>query len=218
VDTAVGLREACALGLARTSHAEVLSALAELLADPEPRARAAAARAIGDHGRIAAIPLLRYKALAGDEEPRVIVECLNALLHLDARGSLPFVSGLLEPTSAHGRTAPDRAERAATALGESRLAEAFPVLREWYPKAAARRLGRTALAAIAALRRDEAFDYLLSLVREGEVPEARDAIGALAGHGDEPLRARLRAAAAGRPALADAVERALGGSLRAEDA
>lgn len=212
VDTAVDLRGACALGLARTSRADVLDLLAELLADPEPPARVSAARAIAAHGRAAATPLLRHKALAGDEEPRVVSECLLALLQLDARGSLPFVAALLEPATLHGRPAPDRVPCAASALGESRLKEAFPVLREWYPKAAARRLGRTALLAIAALRRDEAFDYLLSLVREAEPPEACDAAVALASQPDEALRGRAREAAAGRPEVTATLERALDGA------
>jgi HEAT repeat protein len=209
VDTAVDLRGAAALGLARTSRPDVLAELAELLADPEPPARVSAARAIASHGRPAGIPLLRHKALTGDEEPRVVTECLLGLLHLDPRGSLPFVAALLDPNPVPGRPARDRAECAAAALGESRLKEAIAVLREWYPKASARRLGRTALRALAALRRDEAFDFLLALVREGDANEARDAVAALAEHRDETIRARLREAAAGRPAVAEAIERAL---------
>jgi hypothetical protein len=206
VDTAADLRGACALGLARTSRGDVLVELAELLADPEPSARVHAARAVGDHGRAAGIPLLRHKVRAGDAEPRVITECLVALLHLDPPGSLPFVSGLLDPEAE--RHARDDTEAAAAALGESRLAEAFPVLRDWHPRAAARRLGRTALRALAALRRDEAFDHLLSLVREAEPAVARDAVAALAEHGDESLAARARDAASGRPDVAAEVERA----------
>jgi hypothetical protein len=211
VDTAVDLRGACALGLARTSRADVLDLLATLLADPEPPARVSAARAIAAHGRVSATPLLRHKALAGDEEPRVVSECLLTLLHLDPLASLPFVASLLEPATSRGRPAPDRAFCAAEALGESRLKEAFPLLRDWYPRAAARRLGRAALSAIAALRRDEAFDYLLSLVREAEPPDACEAALALARQGDEALHARARAAAAGRPAVAAVLERALQG-------
>jgi hypothetical protein len=211
VDTAAELRGACALGLARTSRADVLIELAELLADPEPSARASAARAIGNHGRATGIPLLRHKVRSGDEEARVITECLLALLHLDPPASLPFVAGLLEPASASGRFRGELSECAATALGESRLEEALAVLRDWVPSASARGLGPTALRALAALRRDEAFDYLLSLVRDAEPPLARDAVTALAGHRDERLRARVQDAASRRPAIAEAVERAFAG-------
>jgi len=209
VDTASGLRAASALGLARTSGPDVLSRLADLLADSEPAARVAAARAIGDHGRASGVPLLRYKVRAGDEEPRVIIESLLALLHLDAPGSLPFARELLEPGATPGRSARDLSECAADALGESRLAEAFPILRDWYPKAAARRLERTALRALAALRRDEAFDSLLFLIQGAEPEAACAAVAALAPHCDESLRTRLREAAAGRPEVAEAAERAL---------
>lgn len=211
VDTAAELRGTCAIGLARTSRVDVLIELAELLADPEPSARASAARAIGNHGRAAGVPLLRHKVRGGDEEPRVITECLLALLHLDPPASLAFVAGLLEPASAPGRLMGGLSECAATALGESRLEEAFAVLRDWLPNAAARGLGRTALRALAALRRDEAFDYLLRLVRDAEPPLASDAIAALAGHRDERLRARVQDAASRRPALAQAAERAFAG-------
>jgi hypothetical protein len=209
VDTAAGLRGACALGLARTSSPVVLVELAELLADPEPLARVSAARAIGNHGRGEGVPLLRHKVRAGDEEPRVLTECLLSLLHLDPPGSLPFAARLLEAGPGRGRWAGGPSECAAVALGESRLEGAFPLLREWLPEAVARGLGSTALRALATLRRDEAFDHLLSLVREAEPPVAREAVAALAGQADASLRARLREAASGRPALAGDVERAL---------
>jgi hypothetical protein len=168
-----------------------------------------AARAIGNHGRAEGVPLLRHKVRAGDEEPRVLTECLLSLLHLDTSGSLPFVVGLLERSSVAGPLQGDLSECAAVALGESRLEEAFPLLRDWLPDAVARGLGPTAVRALATLRRDEAIDHLLSLVREAEPPVAREAAAALANQGDESLRARVRDAASGRPAVAEAVERVL---------
>ena len=202
VDTAPPLRAVCARGLARTSGPDVLVALAELLADPEAPARAAAAHAIGNHGAAAGVPLLRHKVRAGDEEPRVTTECLVSLLHLDPEGSLPFVSALLEEAPLPGRGGRDLSECAADALGESHLEGAFPVLRDWLPRARACGLGPVALRALATLRRDEAFDFLLELVRNAEEPAACDAIAALAGQCDEALRVRLRGAAASRPGVA----------------
>ena len=215
VDTAGDLRGASALGLARSPARDVLLELARLLADPEPPARVAAARAIGSHGREAGLPLLRYKSLAGDEEPWVVTECLLALLRLDPRGSLSFVAGFLEGQDAPGpaaspeRPRADRAECAATALGESRLPEAFPVLREWYANAAAARRPRVALLALAALRRDESLGFLLSLVREAEPGPAAEAAQVLAGvAGDGAFPAKVREAASGRPDVLEAYERA----------
>jgi HEAT repeat protein len=172
----VDLRGASALALAETAHADVLVDLANLLADPEPPVRISAARAVAVHGRGAGLPILHLRALAGDPEPRVVSECLLALLRLDARGEMPFVASFLEKGD-------EAAEAATVALGESRLAEALPVLRAWLEPARRRGLGRTALFAVAALRRDEAVELLLSLSRDEEAPAARDALAALASIG-----------------------------------
>jgi len=204
VDTAVDLRGASALALAETAHADVLVDLANLLADPEPPVRISAARAVAVHGRGAGIPLLHLKALAGDPEPRVVSECLLSLLRLDARGEMPFVASFLEKSD-------EAAEGAAVALGESRLAEALPILRAWLEPARRRGLGCAALLAIASLRRDEAVDLLLSVARDEEPPAARDALAALASNTrDEALYERARSAVAARPELRDVLARAFG--------
>jgi HEAT repeat protein len=204
VDTAVDLRGASALALAETAGADVLVDLANLLADPEPPVRVSAARAVSVHGRASGIPLLHLKTLGGDPEPRVVSECLLALLRLDARGEMRFVASFLEKGD-------EAAEAAAIALGESRLAEALPPLRGWLEPARRRGLGRTALFAIAALRRDEAVDLLLSLARDEEPPAARDALAALASiGGDAPLYERARASIEGGPELGEALGRAFG--------
>jgi hypothetical protein len=204
VDTAVDLRGASALALAETAGADVLVDLANLLADPELPVRIAAARAVSVHGRGSGIPLLHLKALAGDPEPRVVSECLLALLRLDARDELPFVASFLEKGN-------EAAEAAAVALGEARLAEALPILRAWLEPARRRGLGRAALLAIAALRRDEAVDLLLSLARDEEPPIARDALAALASvGGGDALYERARAAVETRPELRQALARAFG--------
>jgi hypothetical protein len=204
VDTAVDLRGASALALAETAGADVLVDLANLLADPEPPVRISAARAVSVHGRGSGIPLLHLKALASDPEPRVVSECLLALLRLDPQEELPFVASFLERGD-------EAAEEAAVALGESRLAEALPVLRGWLEPARRRGLGRVALLAIASLRRDEAVELLLSLARDEEPPIARDALAALASIGnDAVLCARAKAAVETRPELHQALARAFG--------
>jgi HEAT repeat protein len=204
VDTAVELRGASALALAETAAGDVLVDLANLLADPEPPVRISAARAVAAHGRGAGIPLLHLRALAGDREPRVVSECLLALLRLDARAELPFVASFLEKDG-------EAAAAAAVALGESRLPEALPVLRAWVEPARRRGLGRAVVLAIAAIRRDEAVDLLLSLARDDEPPAAREALEALASiSSDAALYERARAAVGGRPGLHDALARAFG--------
>jgi len=204
VDTAVDLRGAAALALAESAGGDVLVDLAHLLADPEAPVRVSAARAVSVHGREGGIPLLHLKALAGDAEPRVVSECLLALLRLDPEGSLPFVVSFFDRDDA-------AAEAAATALGESRRAEALPPLRDWLDRASHRGLGRVALFAIASLRRDEAVDLLLSLAKSEPGPLAREALSALASvGGGDALYARAQAVVETRPELRDTLARAFG--------
>ena len=204
VDTAVDLRGTAALALAELGGSDVLVDLAQLLADPEPPVRVSAARALAGYGRESAIPLLHLKALSGDAEPRVVSECLLSLLRLAPAGELAFAASFLAKDDA-------RADAAAAALGESRLAEAVPVLAGWLDEAARRGLGRSATFALAALRRDSAIDALLAAVREGSTTLARDALAALASLAEGgSLAARAREAATERPELRVALERAFG--------
>jgi HEAT repeat protein len=206
VDTATELRGACGRGLVRIGYRDALTELAQLLADPESGVRAAAARALADRGLDDAIPLLRLRVLVGEKEAPVLSECFGAMMALASTKSVAFLSGLLD--------APDgeRAEAAALALGGSRVAEAFPILRSWAERCVSDRR-RAALMAIALLRRGDAFDYLLSLVREADPPIAAEAIAALGLHrGDESLASRVRAAASERdePRLSKALATVFG--------
>jgi HEAT repeat protein len=205
IDTAAELRAACGRGLVRIGYRDTLTELAHLLADPEASARSAAARALGDRGLEDAIPLLRLRVLAGEREASVLSECFAAMLALSPARSVPFVSGLLD------RPDGEAAEAAALALGGSRLAEAFDILRSWAERTVDHR--RAALMAIALLRRPDALDYLVSLVREADPPVAAEAVAALGLHkGDDALAARVREAASGRdePRLARAMAAVFG--------
>ncbi|MBI3786074.1 MAG: HEAT repeat domain-containing protein [Deltaproteobacteria bacterium] len=191
-DTAGTLRGVCALGLVRIQHRDALLEIGDLLADPQARVRANAARALAYSESLQAIPLLRLRVLAGDE-PEVIGECLSALLAIDPTSSLPLVERLL------ARDDPPLQETAALALGASRLASAFAVLRSWWERTSQVDLRKTALLAIAMLKHDEPIDFLLSLVAEGKTMDARAAIAALAIYKhDDALVKRVRAAAAVR--------------------
>lgn len=204
-DCAVELRGICALGLARLSPSGVLSLLAELLADPQQGARAAAARALGCTGQMGAVPLLRYKALCGDSDPLVLSECLTALLLLERETALPFVGRFLTPDD------PERADPAALALGQSRLADAIPLLRE-YAELPPRGERKAALWALALLREPAATDYLLELVRDADTRQAAQAIEALGMHRyDAALSQRLTEAVESRrnPALTATLAKAL---------
>ncbi len=204
VDTAVDLRGAAALALGETGGHDVLVDLAELLADQEPPVRISAARAVAAYGSDAGVPLLRLKALSPEPEPRVVSECLLALLRLDPAGQKLFVAVFLEKKDA-------LAEAAAVALGESRSREAFVILRDWLPRATRRGLSRMAFLAIASLRRDEAVELLLGVLREEPPPAAREALQALGSlGGGDALFERARTAADRRPELGAALARAFG--------
>lgn len=192
-DTAAELRGLCGIGYARFARHDALEVIAELLADKERAARAAAAQALGDSGRPDAIPLLRYKALLGDEEPAVLAACFSSLLSLAPEESVPFVARFLEE-------APERAGIAALALGEARLASALPILVRWCEEASGeqRRVGCLALAL---LRLEPATERLLEMIRAGDPDDARAAAGALATfRADSALADRVARATARRPA------------------
>lgn len=190
VDTAAGLRGVCALGLIRMHYHDAMTEIGDLLADPEMRARADAARAIGYSENPQGLPLLRLRALVGDE-PEVLAECFAALLAIDPSAAIPFVARFLDAADEV------RQETAAVALGGSRRIDALPVLRGWYEASVANELRRTALLAIAMLKQDEAIEFVLQVVATGNAPDARAAIAGLAIYRhDDGLVAKVRAAAA----------------------
>jgi hypothetical protein len=124
--------------------------------------------------------------IRGDSDAEVIGECFTALLGLISQRSLGFVAEYLH-------TGDDEvAEMAALALGESRIPAAFGVLRDAWMKKLSAPVRRAVLFALATLRRDEAFDFLLSLLETNEQDGAA-VISALAIHKkDEGLTQRLR--------------------------
>ncbi len=195
-DTAVQLRSHCAMAVARRPHPHKLMLLAGLLADREASARQAAARALGFTEEPAALPLLRHKQLCGDAEPAVIGECLLAMLRVDAQQSVSIVAEAMKRGDAA------TAELAAVALGESRLAEALPLLIDWWEHTLDQELRRTAMLAMAMLRSEEAIGFLVEQVTDGNAQTARTAIESLGIHRhDRAILDRVRLAAAEREDL-----------------
>jgi hypothetical protein len=186
VDAAAPLRGLCARGLARMGHPDALLECVTLLADPEIAARTGAIRAIADAGRPEGVLLLRLKTLLGDKEIEVTGECFASLLSLDPARSVEFVGKFLT-SRAEGI-----GEQAALALGESRQAAAFEVLRDAWERGGPAEQRRTLLVGIAMLRIDEALEFLLSRLGDESGPVAADALAGLAFYArDEAVLARV---------------------------
>jgi HEAT repeat protein len=173
VDTAAPLRCACMFALVRLGPTGLLGDLAEALADPEPAARAGAARALGAVGGEAAEALLRLRLRSGDTEPGVLAECLLSLLHVAPEAGVASARALMAAAD------PDVVEAAALACAESRVAAVVEPLKEM--------LGRgrpatraVALRALALLRHEDALAILLTVVREDAVAAATAALDAMA--------------------------------------
>lgn len=186
VDTAPRLRGTCALGLVRLNYPQVMVELGDLLADPEPEARIGAARAIAYSGDDSGIPLLRLRVKVGDTSS-VLSECLIALLQLAPDGTLSLIQQLLhaQPASqseADVETAVETAEAAALALPESRLPQAFEILKSWWQQTRDPQLRRTGLLAISTSRQPEAIQFVLHQIGEGGLQDAKDAIKAIGIH------------------------------------
>jgi HEAT repeat protein len=193
VDTAAEVRALSAMGLAQTDYPEALEEIVPLLLDREIDARIGAVRAIAASGLAGDVLLLRLKALSGDE-PEVLGECFAALLRAAPAKSVDFVAQFLD------RREEAVAEAAALALGDSRVESALPVLRGAFEHGRDRALGRTLLLSIALLRRENAIDYLLGLVRNGEEQTSADAVAALAMYEHDPnMHERIADARAARP-------------------
>jgi hypothetical protein len=149
------------------------------------------------------VALLRLRIKVGDT-PTVLGECMAALLQLSVERGMPLAAQFLEAgrKESDGRAAIETAEVIALVLGESRLPEAFPVLRDWWQRTTHRDLRPTGLLAIAMLRRDEAIQWLLQLLAEAPKPDAAGALEALGLYQNDPtLWAQVRATLDQRPDL-----------------
>lgn len=199
VDSAAELRGICLMALVESYHPRAMVEAAHLLADPQAAARMAAARALGCSGRSeVAEPLLRLRVQAGEDDAEVLGECFTALLQLAPGPSLDYVVGFL-------RSAEDvEAEAAALALGGCRLPAALVPLLEHARGFLGRGRRRVVLLAIALLRVEEGWAYLVELVEQGPAAAAAEAIEALSAFAhDERLHERVLAAVErrGDPAL-----------------
>ena len=184
-DMAQNLRGICVLALAACTdipRPHILRHLVDALTDAAPTVRVEALRAIEQMDGEEAALVLRLKAHLGDEEPPVIGQAFDSLLHLESERALPFVAGFLNAPSQEIR------EEAALSLGTSRLPGALEILRQALAAGSSPEFRPVLLRAISSSRQEEALAFLLALVRDGEAA----ALEALALHRASPdIRARV---------------------------
>ncbi len=187
VDTAAPLRALSAIALVDGRYPDVWVPLGEMLADPERSARLGAAEAIARSGNAEiGCPLLRLRLCSGEADPEVFSACLRHLMALDPEGSLQFVVIRL------GSDSDWMCEAAALALGESRQPSAFEPLRAFCSYAVRAPHRRIGMMAMAMLRSERAWGYLLERIVEGPLSEAREAVDALSVYRhDDKLRASV---------------------------
>jgi hypothetical protein len=178
-DTAANFRAQCALALARREYEEVFFELTPLLTDPELPPRIAAIKALTYLNEEKSELLLRLKVLTGDEEPQVLSECFLGLVSIAPIRSMEFVAGFLPSSDILV------AEGAALALGESREPQAFMILRDYWEGSIEHDFKEMLLLPIALTRCDEAFDFLLDVVRYEHRDYASSAIKALKVYRDD---------------------------------
>jgi hypothetical protein len=194
-DTAENLRGTCLLALVAcpdVERGEALRCFVDALTEQAHTIRIEAARALGQMAGDEGALVLRLKARLGDESAEVMGQVFDSILAIEGARALPFVGGFI-------KHADERGEEAALALGSSRLAEAFDVLRQAWDAARDRQFRAVLLRAISLSRLDTALDWLVKLVREGRLADATAALEALALHaGSEEIREQVKAAADGR--------------------
>lgn len=167
IDTAAEFRAACAMALVNGSHRDKLRVLLPLLIDKEWQARAGAIRAIGVEGSEAAMLLLRFKAMTGDENPDVIYECFSSLIAAERAMAVEFIDGYCDSPR------DEIAESAMLALGASRRNDAIETLKRRFEGRRNPRLTKALLLAIATSRSDEARAWLQTIAeRDGADGEA----------------------------------------------
>lgn len=209
-DSAGTLRSNCAHGLVGCEGfiaQDLVLLLLDLLADDDKAVRVEAVRAMAQLGDFA-VPVLRLRALIPGEEPEVVSTCFQALLAIDQRASIPFVSRFLSVEGSAG-------EEAAFALAETHSEAALEELLR-ARKAGTNSdpaFGESLLQAVALTRLPRGAEYLCSLI-EDEDRDATKAIEALAQlAGSAEILERLHAAveSTGSPRLCKALSEALTG-------
>jgi hypothetical protein len=188
VDTAGELRGTCGLGLVRVGYRDVAGELADLLADPEPQARIAAARGLAYLDRDEGALPLRTKILLGDDQPDVTGECLTALLRLNPVKYLSFVARFLDDRDDALR------DRAAASIGQCKHPAAFELLERRWDATIDPNDRKALLPVIANVRSEASLGFLLGQINDASAGAARDVIEAMSPYrNDRQVRAKVEA-------------------------
>ncbi|MDQ6669971.1 MAG: HEAT repeat domain-containing protein [Chloroflexota bacterium] len=211
-DSAGTLRGTCALALTNClmDDIEILTYLADGLADPETSVRIDCAMAIDQLGRTEGVPLLRLKLLSGDREPDVLGQCFASLLSLAPQDSVAFISRFLNSADQGIQL------EAASALAQCRERRAIEILEEfWQEPRLSLDVRRAVLISLGASPLPDAVEFLLSIISGESTELAVSAITALA---TSRFRLEMRARVAAvvqqrdRPELSSIFEQKFGPS------
>ena len=193
-DTASTLRGICVLGLASCTDIrrdEILRCLVDRLTEPAYTVRVEAARAIAQIEGDEAALLLRFKARAGDEEPRVIGQVFDCLLSVEGERAVDFLAEFVDSG------AENVAAEAALSLGTSRLPAAVAALEKAWEATHDPDLRLAVLRGLSASRQERALEFLLDLVKKGRPRDAASALEALSLHREsDEIRQQVQTAAA----------------------
>ena len=198
-DSAGPLRGLCALALADADHPPrlILTALTNLLVDPEKAARLDAVRAVARMAQPESALLLRLKTLTGDAHPDVMRECLVSLMTLAPAESTQLVARYLEvDENGDDLLCADAAEALASARHPEALDALLAFLARSEVPTATR---RTILLTLAASTLPAAGGYLVEVIAGERAELAAAAITALgASRFREDQRERVTVILAGR--------------------
>lgn len=185
-DEAADLRIAAAYAFAELGPSSEVEELAGLLADPVANVRLAAVRCVAALGGLLTGPLLRLKALLGDDDPNVLEACFDELLARDKEQYLPVIAYHLKGDSSRVRAS------AALALGQSRRPAALDILSSEWLSNGDPELKHSLLLAIGLLNIEPAVEFLLNLLDGGRA-NASDALAALSYCRAPGVRERVQA-------------------------
>jgi len=164
-DTAGAVRVQSLFALLRLGHAELPGLLADQLADPVPNVRSEAIRAAAAVGGSLGAALLRLKVRVGDEDISVRGDALAGLCEVSAQAGLQIAREWLNDRD------PAVRELAALALGQTRLPQAVPLLRDAAERCIDPHERRALWVALGTLRLEPARDALLDQL-DGPDPDA----------------------------------------------